>query len=62
VKSLSWTYWAINSADSYALFGEGFAGLANASKQYSYLCFIMRQPVKRPRQPCGSTGALPAPS
>jgi endoglucanase len=62
VRSLNWTYWALNSADGYALFGEHFTGLANASKQYSYLCFIVRQSSTHPQQPCGSTGALPAPS
>jgi Cellulase (glycosyl hydrolase family 5) len=61
VKSLNWTYWALNSEDSYALLGEQYSGLANPTKQYSYLCFIARHPVARPQQPCGSTGPLPAP-
>lgn len=60
---LSWTYWALNTDDAYALLGPHFSGLANPTKQYSFLCFIMRSPPPRtrPPRPCGSTGMLPAP-
>jgi len=63
VHSLNWTYWAINSDDDYALLGAQFGGLASPSKQYSFLCFIMRSPppTAHPPRPCGATGLLPAP-
>jgi endoglucanase len=63
VHALNWTYWAINSDDSYALLGAQFGGLANPSKQYSFLCFIVRSPPPEthPPRPCGSTGLLPQP-
>ncbi len=63
VHALNWTYWAINSDDDYALLGAQFGGLASPSKQYSFLCFIMRSPppLASPPRPCGATGLLPAP-
>ncbi len=66
VHSLNWTYWALNSDDSYALLGWGYSGLANPAKQYSFLCAIMRSPPPAVRsmqsqQLCGSTGPLPMP-
>jgi Cellulase (glycosyl hydrolase family 5) len=63
VQSLNWTYWALNADDSYALLGGQFTGLANPSKQYSFLCFIERSPPSRTHlpHPCGSTGMLPPP-
>ena len=64
VHALNWTYWALNTDDSYALLGAGFTGIANPLKQYSFLCFIMRSPphpAPRPLQLCGSTGLLPLP-
>jgi endoglucanase len=64
VKALNWTYWAVNSADGYALFGQDFMGLANAAKQYSYLCSIMSgraARTARTARTCGSTGPLPPP-
>lgn len=62
VPPLNWTYWALNADDSYALLDGQYVGLANPAKQYSFLCFIMPHPATHPRQPCGSTGALPAPA
>lgn len=60
VKSLHWNYWSLNSEDSYGLLGEGYIGLANPSKEYSFLCFITPNRVKSATQPCGFTGPLPA--
>jgi len=64
VRSLNWTYWALNMDDGYALLGAQYTGLANPTKQYSFLCFIVRSPppATRPPQPCGATGPLPTPS
>jgi hypothetical protein len=63
LEPLSWTYWAINSDDEYALLGDAYTGLANPTKQYSFLCYILRSPPKgsRPLRPCGATGDLPPP-
>jgi endoglucanase len=63
VHPLNWTYWALNSSDSYALLGDQFSGLANPAKQYSYLCFIERfpPPATHMPHPCGATGTLPPP-
>jgi endoglucanase len=61
VQSLSWTYWALNSEDSYGLLGDGYVGLANPMKQYSFLCFIQHQTRSAAIRQCGSTGALPTP-
>ncbi|HEY0376217.1 MAG TPA: cellulase family glycosylhydrolase [Pyrinomonadaceae bacterium] len=65
VSSLSWTYWALNTEDGYALLGASYTGLANAKKEYSFLCFIQQGPLAIPQGSgagqCGSTGALPAP-
>ncbi len=60
VTSLSWNYWALNAEDTYGLLGEGYIGLANPSKEYSFLCFIAPNGVKPATQPCGFTGPLPA--
>jgi Cellulase (glycosyl hydrolase family 5) len=64
VRALNWTYWAINSDDTYALLGEGYVGLANPTKQFSFLCFILHSspPKTRPQRPCGATGPLPLPT
>jgi Cellulase (glycosyl hydrolase family 5) len=61
IPPLNWTYWALNTDDPYSLLGEQYRGLANPTKQYSFLCYIIRHPVTRPPQRCGSTGVLPAP-
>jgi hypothetical protein len=65
VSSLHWTYWAANSEDGYGLFGSSYTGLANANKEYSFLCFIQQGPLAVPQGTgtgqCGSTGALPNP-
>jgi hypothetical protein len=63
LEPLSWTYWAINSGDEYALLGDEYKGLANPTKQYSFLCYILRSPPRgsHPQQPCGVTGSLPPP-
>lgn len=61
VPPLSWTYWALNADDSYGLLSAQYHGLANPTKQYSYLCFIERAAPKTLAATCGSTGALPPP-
>ncbi|HEX8491911.1 MAG TPA: cellulase family glycosylhydrolase [Pyrinomonadaceae bacterium] len=65
VNSLHWTYWAANSEDGYGLFGSGYTGLANAKKEYSFLCGIQQGPLALPAGSaagqCGSTGLLPNP-
>lgn len=65
VGSLQWTYWAANSEDGYGLLGSSYAGLANAKKEYSFLCAIQQGPLAVPpgagSGQCGSTGALPNP-
>ena len=64
VTSLNWTYWALNTEDSYALLGTGYTGLANPTKEYSFLCAIQQGALAIPSGSgqCGSTGSLPAPS
>jgi aryl-phospho-beta-D-glucosidase BglC (GH1 family) len=66
VRSLNWTYWALNTEDSYALLGNGYTGLANPSKEYSFLCSVQQGPLAVPPGSgggqCGGTGALPGPS
>jgi endoglucanase len=65
VKLLNWTYWSLNSEDSYALLGSSYTGLAFPTKEYSFLCFVQLGPFAVPggsgSGQCGSTGALPAP-
>lgn len=63
VHALNWTYWALNTDDSYALLGARFSGLANPKKHYSFLCYILHSPppATRSQLPCGVTGPLPAP-
>jgi len=65
VADLHWTYWALNTEDGYGLLGNNYAGLANAKKQYSFLCQIQSGPLALPQGTsagqCGSTGPLPAP-
>jgi Cellulose binding domain/Cellulase (glycosyl hydrolase family 5) len=65
VSNLDWTYWALNGEDSFALLNGAYNGLANTTKQYSYLCSIETGPLALPAGngsgQCGSTGAFPAP-
>ena len=65
VGSLHWTYWAANTEDGYGLLGSGYTGLANAKKEYTFLCAIQQGPLALPQGTgsgqCGSTGPLPAP-
>jgi endoglucanase len=65
VRWLNWTYWSLNSNDSYALLGSGWTGLAYANKEYSFLCFDQQGPIAVPpgsgSGQCGSTGGLPSP-
>lgn len=56
VTNLDWTYWALNSEDSYALLGSGYSGLADPEKEYSFLCVVERG---SPPAGCQSTGPLP---
>jgi aryl-phospho-beta-D-glucosidase BglC (GH1 family) len=66
VKNLQWTYWALNTEDSYALLGSGYTGLANPTKEYSFLCMVQQAPFAispgSGSGQCGSTGALPGPA
>lgn len=65
VSNLDWTYWALNGEDSFALLNGSYNGLANPTKEYTYLCSIERGPLAIPAGSgsgqCGSTGAFPAP-
>lgn len=65
INSLHWTYWAANSEDGYGLFGSSYTGLANAKKEYSFLCGIQQGPLAlssgSAAGQCGSTGPLPNP-
>jgi endoglucanase len=65
VSSLHWTYWAVNTEDAYGLLGSNYAGLANAKKEYTFLCAIQQGPLAVPfgagAGQCGSTGLLPNP-
>ncbi|RAQ97196.1 cellulose binding domain-containing protein [Thermogemmatispora tikiterensis] len=65
VSNLNWTYWALNGEDSYGLLNGQYNGLANPTKEYSFLCFIETGPLAVPAGSgsgqCGSTGPLPAP-
>ncbi|HZU11836.1 MAG TPA: cellulase family glycosylhydrolase [Chloroflexota bacterium] len=66
VSNLNFTYWALNTEDSYALLGTSWTGLAYAPKEYSFLCFVQWGPLAVPHgtasNQCGNTGALPGPS
>lgn len=42
VSDLNWTYWALNNEDSFGLLGSSYTGLANAKKEYSFLCSSSR--------------------
>src|SRR5258708_1080959 len=61
VRNLNWTYWALNGEDSFALLSGSYNGLANPTKEYSYLCFIQTGPLALPpgsgSGQCGSTGS-----
>src|SRR5919202_2935938 len=65
VGSLQWTYWSLNGEDGYGLLGSSYNGLANAKKEYSFLCAIQQGPLAVPpgagSGQCGSTGPLPNP-
>ena len=65
VKSLNWTYWALNGEDSFGLLGSSYTGLANPVKEYTFLCSDQQGPFAVPAGSgfgqCGSTGALPNP-
>ena len=66
VSNMNWTYWALNTEDSDALLGSGYTGLANPTKEYTFLCSIERDPFAIPpgsgANQCGSTGTSPLPS
>jgi hypothetical protein len=66
VSNIDWTYWALNTEDSYALLGSGYTGLANPIKEYTFLCSIETGPFAIPpgggTNQCGSTGTLPLPA
>ncbi len=65
VKDLNWTYWALNSEDSFALLGTSYTGLANPEKEYTFLCVDQQGPLAIPpgtgTGQCGSSGVLPNP-
>jgi endoglucanase len=65
VSNLDWTYWALNGEDSFSLLNGSYNGLANPTKEYSYMCFVETGPLAVPSGSgsgqCGSTGAFPAP-
>ena len=44
VSDLNWTYWVRNNEDPYGILAGSYTGLANAKKQYSFLCFIQQGP------------------
>jgi endoglucanase len=66
VTNLQWTYWALNTEDSFALLGKNYTGLANPTKEYTFLCSIQQGPLSilpgTGAGQCGSTGALPGPA
>jgi endoglucanase len=66
VANLQWTYWALNTEDSFALLASGYTGLANPTKEYTFLCSIQQPPFAiQPTSTgglCGSTGSLPNPT
>ncbi|HEV2493413.1 MAG TPA: hypothetical protein VG204_10145 [Terriglobia bacterium] len=65
VRSLNWTYWALNGEDSFALLGSSYTGLANPAKEYTFLCSDQQGAFAVPpglgAGQCGSTGPLPKP-
>jgi endoglucanase len=60
VTSLQWTYWALNTEGNFALLGKNYTGMANADKEYSYLCAIQQASLQVAPVPC--TGTLPSPT
>ena len=60
VSHLQWTYWALNTEESFALLGKQYTGLANLDKEYTYLCAIQQPSLQEPLEPC--TGTLPGPA
>jgi endoglucanase len=46
VVTLNWTYWALNTEDTYALLGANYLGVASSTKEYSYLCAIQQGPLR----------------
>jgi hypothetical protein len=65
VRSINWTYWSLNTEDSYGLLGSNYTGLAYANKEYSFLCYDQQGPLALvvgtgPNQ-CSNTGVLPNP-
>ncbi len=65
VRSVNWTYWALNGEDSFALLGSSYTGLANPTKEYTFLCSdqqgVYAVPPGLGAGQCGSTGPLPKP-
>ena len=65
VGNLNWTYWALNGEDSFGLLNSTYNGVANSTKEDSYLCFVQTGPVALPKgsgsSTCGSSGPLPTP-
>jgi endoglucanase len=59
VAHLQWTYWALNTEESFSLLGKDYAGLANLDKEYTYLCAIQQPSFQVAPVPC--TGKLPGP-
>lgn len=63
--NLNFTYWSLNTEDSYGLLGTSYTGYAYPPKEYSFLCFAERGPIALQQGSgngqCGYTGALPAP-
>lgn len=63
--NLNFTYWSLNTEDSYALLGSGYTGYAYPPKEYSFLCFAERGQFALQQGSgngqCGYTGGLPAP-
>ena len=66
LSNVNFTYWALNTEDSYALLGTSWTGLAYPPKEYSFLCFVQQGPFAVPQgtasNQCGNTGALPGAS
>lgn len=65
VHHLQWTYWALNTEDSFGLLGSNDTGLAYPPTEYTFLCSDQQGPLAVPpgtgSGQCGSTGALPNP-
>jgi hypothetical protein len=60
VTHLQWTYWALNTEESFALLGKNYTGLANFDKEYTYLCAIQQASLLV--SPVQCTGTLPGPA